>query len=109
MQSLQRGIRMKKFIFLLQLLHTVLHASPFVDSELDENKKLISIDLKQLGSISYQYEGPLLKTIHRINGTGEILYTHEYVYDSKGHLTKEMLIGNTGTIEYNISNHYFSI
>ncbi|MFZ4772657.1 MAG: RHS repeat domain-containing protein [Chlamydiia bacterium] len=100
---------MKKFIFILLSINIALCASSYVDSRIAENGKLMSIDLKQLGSIDYEYEGLLLKKIHRKNFDGNVLYTHEYIYDERGYLSKELLIGNAGIVEYKISDKFFSI
>jgi len=53
---------------------------------------------------SYTYSHVFLKTISRLNNTGEELYSHHYkTYDLANHLISADMIKNTGPIDYTIN------
>jgi RHS repeat-associated protein len=79
---------MKRVFYLLWLFPLLVFA------EID----LISIDKN--GSIQRIFEDGLLIRVERLSVNGEVRYFHEYVYDEKGMLIEEKLIGDLGSIYY---------
>jgi RHS repeat-associated protein len=68
-----------------------------------ENGLLAKINIGDFGSAVYEYFEGALMYIHRVSPDGEVLYTHTY-NDLSGKRVSEDMIGDLGSISYNISN-----
>ena len=56
------------------------------------------LSLGSAGSVRYIYNHDILFHIDRVSSSNEVLYRHSYVYDEKGCLLKEKMIGDLGEI-----------
>lgn len=51
--------------------------------------------------IAYEYDSVFLRTIHRVDAEGNIVYSHRFSsYDANGRLTSSQMIGDCGTLSY---------
>lgn len=67
--------------------------------EYDNHGREKSLTLPDKSKITYEYDKHHLKEIHRISSKGSLLYKHTYnTFDPNGHVCKETLIQNIGTI-----------
>ena len=58
------------------------------------------LSLGELGSVFYTSDGAHLLDVERRSAIGEVMYKHSYVYDERGMLVSEILIGDLGEIVY---------
>lgn len=65
----------------------------------NSNEQLIRIQISNLAEIVYEYRDGKLSQVHRLNQSGQILYTHRYLL--KG---REAMIGNLGFIKRSIDD-----
>lgn len=64
------------------------------------NQKEYFLSLGDSGSVRYIYNDHILLHIERLSSSHEVMYRHSYVYDEKGFLIREKLIGDLGDVIY---------
>lgn len=63
--------------------------------------RIIGLTYPDFSQSKYEYEGPYLREIIRLNAAGEEQYRHSYTkYDEEGRLREEDLIGSTGRVRF---------
>ncbi len=78
-------------------------SSIMLKNEYDLNGRRTRLVLPDQSQIDYTYQGMHLASVDRSNPNGELLYSHRYTqYDLSGNLLKQELIGNAGTMTYEV-------
>jgi RHS repeat-associated protein len=66
----------------------------------DSAGRRIGMILPDHSAIAYYYQGPLLSTVERLGADKKSLYSHGYLYDTKGQLESCRLLDSLGSIGY---------
>lgn len=86
-----------------RLLEENLPHANTLKSTYDQRGRRTTLVLPDYSSIQYEYDSGYLRQIHRLDKSGTVRYTHSYTeYDQSGHLLEEKLIGDLGTVKFDI-------